>query len=63
MPRINGVELIRRIHKKDPRIKFILMSAFDLPDVDTNLPMPPYEYVQKPLYVEKIKKLVYKNAN
>src|SRR5437867_3209555 len=63
MPRINGIELIKRIYKTDNRIKFILMSAFDLPDIDTDSPMPPHEFIQKPVSEEKLKEIVYRNAN
>ncbi len=52
MPRINGLELIRRISKIDNHIKFVLMSAFDQPDISHELPLPRYEFIQKPVGIE-----------
>jgi two-component system, NtrC family, C4-dicarboxylate transport response regulator DctD len=62
MPRINGLELIRRISKRDGNIKFILMSAFDQPDLSADLPGPTYEFIQKPVGIEKLREIVYRNA-
>lgn len=62
MPRINGLELIRRISKRDRNIKFILMSAFDQPDLSSDLPGPTYEFIQKPVGIEILREIVYRNA-
>jgi DNA-binding NtrC family response regulator len=62
MPRINGLELIRRISKIDGYIKFVLMSAFDQPDISHELPVLRYEFIQKPVGIEVLRKIVYKSA-
>jgi DNA-binding NtrC family response regulator len=62
MPRINGLELIRRISKIDGYIKFVLMSAFDQPDISHPLHLPRYEFIQKPVGIEVLRKIVYKTA-
>jgi two-component SAPR family response regulator len=62
MPRINGLELIRRISKIDGYIKFVLMSAFDQPDISHELPLPRYEFIQKPVGMEVLRKIIYSNA-
>jgi two-component system response regulator TctD len=63
MPRINGIELIRRIHKRDRRIKFILMSAFDRPEISSDFPTPPYVFVQKPIDMEELDAIVSRNTD
>ena len=62
MPRINGLELIRRISKRDENIMFILMSAFDQPDLSSASSGPAYEFIQKPVTTEKLREIVYRKT-
>lgn len=60
MPRLDGVELARRIYGIDKKIRLILMTAFDQTDIPSAFQ---HEFVQKPVHIEKLRKLVYASAN
>lgn len=56
---MNGVELVRQIREKDKNIKVILMSAYDPTSIEGS---KEYEFVQKPIRIEKLRKLIYSKA-
>lgn len=60
MPKMNGIELIKRIYETDRNIKLILMSAFDKGDIPTTLD---YEFMQKPIRIEELKEMVYRSVD
>jgi DNA-binding NtrC family response regulator len=59
MPKLNGVELAKRINDIDKNIKLILMSAYDQTDIS-----PPllHEFLQKPIHIEKLRQIVFCKA-
>ena len=59
MPKLNGTELASLINAVDKDIKLILMSAFDQTDIPLGLP---YEFVQKPIHMQKLKEIVFCTA-
>ena len=59
MPKLNGVELAKRINDIDKLTKLILMSAFDQTDIPSALP---HNFLQKPIHMEKLKEIVFCTA-
>ena len=58
MPNINGIELAKRVHQINLAVPFVLMSAFDM----ANLEVPPElkiaAFLQKPAKAIELKNLV-----
>ena len=59
MPKLNGVELARRLNEIDKNIKLILMSAFEQTDIDFSLQ---HEFLQKPIHIETLRKKILSNG-
>lgn len=59
MPKMNGVELFRRLREKDPEIGLIILTGY--PSVDsalTTLKTGAYDYLKKPFKLDELKKIV-----
>jgi DNA-binding response OmpR family regulator len=59
MPVMNGLETLRRIKKRDPDIKVIMVTAVDNEDMmDMAREMGVHEYITKPLLLEQLERSV-----
>ncbi|VAX24400.1 Two-component system response regulator protein [hydrothermal vent metagenome] len=59
MPGMNGLELMKSVQEFDPKIHFILMTAYD--DMQTTIEAiqkGAYDYIEKPLEIDKLKIIV-----
>jgi len=59
MPGMNGLELMKAVQEFDPKINFILMTAYD--DMQTTIEAiqkGAYDYIEKPLEIDKLKIIV-----
>ena len=57
MPGMSGIELIAHIKKLEPKVKTILMTAFDVDTIKPDLERYDYEIAeifQKPLSMKKL---------
>ncbi len=61
MPRMNGIEVLRRIKEIDPTIRIIMITAFG--DIDSYLDAMEWgaiEYINKPFETEELLKMINK---
>jgi DNA-binding NtrC family response regulator len=61
MPGMNGYEFIKKVKRIKPECKIILMSAFDINNVEFLNILPDitvYTFLQKPFSIRKLKELV-----
>lgn len=58
MPVMDGIELTKRIADKDRSILLLLMSAFDRPEVLSQVDGMEVDFIQKPIPVEKLKQII-----
>lgn len=63
MPGISGIELIRRINKKNNRIKMVIVSAYDVFDYAREaIDLGVVEYILKPARSETVERVIRKLA-
>jgi DNA-binding NtrC family response regulator len=61
MPKMDGLELQRRVHEKDPDVAFILVTAYASVDTAVNaLKEGAYDYLVKPFDPEELSRIVAK---
>jgi DNA-binding NtrC family response regulator len=59
MPKMNGVDLFKQLHEKDPNIGLIILTGYPTVDtVLTTLKTGAYDYVKKPYKIDALKKIV-----
>jgi DNA-binding NtrC family response regulator len=62
MPAINGYELVMRIKKINPKVKVILMSAFEIQDKEFHNVLPNIKvdgFLQKPFSLETLRNVIH----
>lgn len=60
MPQISGIELARIVRKTSPTIRILLMSAFEMKDLNIEPSLAISDLLQKPLSPEELKNVVAK---
>ena len=63
MPSMNGYEFVRKIKESNPKVKVILMSAFEIEDKEFYNLLPDIKvdaFLQKPFSIEKLNDTVSK---
>ena len=61
MPEMNGFEFIRKVRKMNPKVKVLLMTAFEINDSEfaTVLPKPEIDgFIQKPISMRKLNSII-----
>src|SRR5688500_13603123 len=61
MPRMNGFELARKFREIKPRIRVILMTAFEINNSEFELVLPHTKidgFIQKPIKTEKLAEMI-----
>ncbi len=61
MPKMNGFEFIKKVKELKATVKVFFMTAFEIDDVEWSNVLPSIkidEFIQKPITLEKIRKLV-----
>ena len=64
MPRLSGLELLKRVKPVHPHIVFILITAFDTSETAVEaMKIGAYDYILKPFNVDKIKLTIFSALN
>ncbi|HET9357159.1 MAG TPA: response regulator [Nitrososphaeraceae archaeon] len=66
MPVMNGFEFIKQVKKMNPKIKVLLMTAFEINEMEftTILPKPKVDgFIQKPISIRKLNGIIDKYVN
>ncbi len=62
MPGLNGYEFAIKVKKIKPEVKIILMSAFEINDMELSKVLPDIKiidtFLQKPFSIRKLKNLI-----
>jgi DNA-binding NtrC family response regulator len=64
MPALNGIELVKKIKSMHPKIKILLMSAFDFNDLEMSKLLNSIKidgYIQKPLSTKQLLNIIEKH--
>jgi DNA-binding NtrC family response regulator len=63
MPGINGYEFVRKVKESNPKVKVILMSAFEINDKEFHNLLPDIKvdaFLQKPFHIQQLNDIVEK---
>ena len=63
MPGMNGYEFVRKVKENDPKVKVILMSAFEINDKEFHNLLPHFKvdaFIQKPFSIQQLNDVVQK---
>jgi DNA-binding NtrC family response regulator len=63
MPGMNGYEFVRKVKENDPKVKVILMSAFEINDKEFHNLLPHFKvdaFLQKPFSIQQLNDVVQK---
>jgi DNA-binding NtrC family response regulator len=63
MPGINGYELVRKVRKINPKVKVVLMSAFEINDKEFHNLLPDIKidaFLQKPFHIQQLDEIIEK---
>jgi DNA-binding NtrC family response regulator len=63
MPGMNGYEFVRKIKENDPKVKVILMSAFEINNKEFHNLLPDFKvdtFLQKPFSIQQLNNVVEK---
>jgi DNA-binding NtrC family response regulator len=63
MPGMNGYEFIRKIKESNPKVKVVLMSAFDLQEKEFHNLLPDIKvdgFLQKPFSIQQLNEVIEK---
>jgi DNA-binding NtrC family response regulator len=66
MPVMNGFEFVRKVKKMNPKIKVLLMTAFEINEIEFTrvLPKPKIDgFIQKPISIRKLNGIIDKYLN
>jgi DNA-binding NtrC family response regulator len=66
MPVMNGFEFIKQVKKMNPKIKVLLMTAFEINEMEFTkiLPKPKVDgFIQKPISIRKLNGIIDKYVN
>ena len=66
MPVMNGFEFVRQVKKMNPKIKVLLMTAFETNEMEFTrlLPKPKIDgFIQKPISIRKLNGIIDKYVN
>ena len=66
MPEMNGFEFVKHVKKMNPKIKVLLMTAFDINEMEFSrvLPKPKIDgFIQKPISMRKLNGIIDKYVN
>ncbi|HEY3526205.1 MAG TPA: response regulator, partial [Nitrososphaeraceae archaeon] len=66
MPVMNGFEFVRQVKKMNPKIKVLLMTAFEINEMEFTklLPKPKIDgFIQKPISIRKLNGIIDKYVN
>ena len=66
MPIMNGFEFVKQVKKMNPKIKVLLMTAFDINEMEFSkvLPKPKIDgFIQKPISMRKLNGIIDKYVN
>ena len=61
---MNGYEFVRKVKGIKPEVKIILMSAFEINDIELSKVLPDIKidaFLQKPFSIRKLKGLIMEN--
>ncbi len=61
MPGMNGYEFVRKVKERDPKVKVVLMSAFEINDKEFHNLLPDVKvdaFLQKPFSLESLRNIV-----
>jgi CheY-like chemotaxis protein len=66
MPQMNGYELVRRIKALQPKVRVILMSAFEINDLEFSKVLPSVKidgFISKPIMLKNLTNRIKKYLN
>jgi CheY-like chemotaxis protein len=66
MPAMNGYEFVRKVKENDPKVKVILMSAFEINDKEFRNLLPDVKvdaFLQKPFSLETLRNAIDESCN
>ena len=61
MPSMNGYEFVRKVKERDPKVKVVLMSAFEINEKEFHNLLPDVKvdaFLQKPFSLESLRNIV-----
>ena len=63
MPGMNGYELVKQVKKLNPKVKTVLMSAFEIHDKEFHNLLPDIKvdaFLQKPFHIQQLNEVIEK---